>query len=271
VPASLSETAPPSAARPRRGTGDVLSVVDAVRADIVQGVLQPGTRITEAALAERYGVSRVPVREALRGLEAEGFVDSRPNVGSRVAEIPVDEADDLFAVREALEISTARRAAARARARFGGTGAGDRARAEADDDGWRRVRSSLEQLLDEGDAAIAAGDLDRLVELNERFHIGVAELSRSSTLATLLRQLSRKIEWLYALDAFSRGKRLWPDHRVILAAIDAGDPDRAAELMGRHVRESRVGYLSRTASAEVVEELRAAPVPVVVPVVGGTA
>jgi DNA-binding GntR family transcriptional regulator len=239
----------------------VLSVVDAVRADIVQGVLQPGTRITEAALAERYGVSRVPVREALRGLEAEGFVESRPNVGSRVAEIPFDEADDLFAVREALEISTARRAAGRARARFGGgddeaAGGGD-----ADDD-WRRVRRSLEQLLDEGDAAVARGDLDRLVDLNERFHIGIAELSRSSTLATLLRQLSRKIEWLYALDEFSRGKRLWPDHRVILAAIDAGDADRAAELMGRHVRESRVGYLGRTAPAEVVEQLRAAPVPV---------
>jgi DNA-binding GntR family transcriptional regulator len=247
----------------------VLSVVDAVRADIVQGVLQPGTRITEAALAERYGVSRVPVREALRGLEAEGFVESRPNVGSRVAEIPFDEADDLFAVREALEISTARRAAGRARARFSdgggdraGGGGGGGADADADDD-WRRVRRSLEQLLDEGDAAVARDDLDRLVDLNERFHIGIAELSRSSTLATLLRQLSRKIEWLYALDEFSRGKRLWPDHRVILAAIDAGDADRAAELMGRHVRESRVGYLGRTAPAEVVEQLRAAPVPVV--------
>ncbi|TWX37426.1 GntR family transcriptional regulator [Frigoribacterium sp. ACAM 257] len=241
-----------------------MSVVDAVRADIVQGVLQPGTRITEAALAERYGVSRVPVREALRGLEAEGFVESRPNVGSRVAEIPFDEADDLFAVREALEISTARRAAGRARARFGGgggEGGGAGATAGGADDDWHRVRQSLEQLLDEGDAAVVAGDLDRLVDLNERFHIGIAELSRSRTLATLLRQLSRKIEWLYALDEFSRGKRLWPDHRVILAAIDAGDADRAAELMGRHVRESRVGYLGRTAPAEVVEQLRAAPVP----------
>jgi len=233
----------------------------------VQGVLQPGTRITEAALAERYGVSRVPVREALRGLEAEGFVESRPNVGSRVAEIPFDEADDLFAVREALEISTARRAAGRARARFSGGDDQAAGGGGADADDWRRVRRSLEQLLDEGDAAVDAGDLDRLVELNERFHIGIAELSRSSTLATLLRQLSRKIEWLYALDEFSRGKRLWPDHRVILAAIDAGDADRAAELMGRHVRESRVGYLGRSAPAEVVEQLRAAPVPSA----GGTA
>jgi len=233
----------------------VLSIVDAVRADIVAGVLQPGTRITEAALAERYGVSRVPVREALRGLEAEGFVESRPNVGSTVAAIPVDEADDLFAVREALEIATARRAALRARSLFS---------SDVPPDDWWRVRRGLEQILDDGDAAVERGDLDRLVELNERFHLGVAELSGSTTLGTLLRQLSAKIEWLYALDAFSRGKRLWPDHRRILAAVDAGDVDRAAELMGWHVRESRLGYLSRTAPREVVDELRSTP-PVVVP------
>ena len=227
-----------------------VSLLDAVRREIVTGALQPGTRITEASLADRHGVSRVPVREALRGLEAEGFVESTPNVGSRVAEIPVDEADDLFAVREALEIATARRAATRARALF---------TVDAPPEDWWRTRRSLERILADGDQAVADDDLDRLVGLNERFHFGVAELSGSSTLATLLRQLSRKIEWLYALDTFSRGKRLWPDHRVILSAIDAGDPDGAAERMGWHVRESRIGYLSRTVPASVVDELRATP------------
>ena len=225
----------------------MLSVLDAVRADIIAGVLQPGTRVTEASLAERHGVSRVPVREALRALEAEGFVESRPNVGSRIAQIPVDEADDLFAVREALEMSTARRAATRARELF---------TQESRPEEWWRLRSGLEAILDEGDAAIEAGELERLVELNERFHLGIAELSGSATLATLLRQLSRKIEWLYALDAFSRGKRLWPDHRAILAAIDSGDADRATELMGWHVRESRIGYLSRSVPPAVVDRLR---------------
>lgn len=229
----------------------MLSLLDAVRADIIAGVLQPGTRITEASLAERHGVSRVPVREALRALEAEGFVESRPNVGSRVARIPVDEADDLFAVREALEISTARRAATRARQLFSH---------DSPPEEWWRVRRELEAILDDGDAAVEADELERLVDLNERFHFGVAELSGSMTLATLLRQLSRKIEWLYALDTFSRGKRLWPDHRAILAAIDAGDEGRAAELMGWHVRESRIGYLSRTVPPAVVDDLRSRPV-----------
>lgn len=225
------------------GTG----VLDAIRRDIVAGELRPGTRVTEAFLAERYGVSRMPVREALRGLEGEGFVESRPNAGSRIAEIPFDEADDLFAVRESLEIATARRAALRARTLFA---------ADAPPADWWERRRAIGALLDEGDAAVERGELAMLVELNDRFHVLVAELSGSRTLATLLRQLSRKIEWLYATDTFSRGKRLWPDHRHILAAIDAGDAEQAAERMGWHVRESRIGYAARS-SADRAAALRA--------------
>jgi DNA-binding GntR family transcriptional regulator len=229
-------------------------VLDAIRRDVVSGALPPGTRVTEAFLAERYGVSRMPVREALRGLEGEGFVESRPNAGSRIAPIPFDEADDLFAVRESLEIATARRAALRARTVFA---------AETPPADWWERRRALGAVLDEGDAAVERDELSLLVDLNDRFHVLVAELSGSRTLATLLRQLSRKIEWLYATDTFSRGKRLWPDHRRILAAIDAGDADRAAELMGWHVRESRIGYAARS-SPDRAEALRVSgPAPTV--------
>lgn len=212
------------------------SVLDAVRRDIILGVLQPGTRITEVALAERYGVSRIPVREALRGLESEGFVLSRPNAGSTVAPIPVDDADDLFAVREAIEIATARRAAKRARALFD---------LDTPPEDWWRTRRMLAVILDEGDAAVDADTLELLPDLNNRFHLGIAALGGSPSLGVLLRQLSGKIEWLYASDEHSRGKRIWPEHRVILAAIDSGDQERAAQLMGWHVRQSRIGYLSR--------------------------
>ncbi len=172
---------------------------------------------------------------------------SRPNVGSRIADIPFDEADDLFAVRESLETATARRAATRARTLF------DQATRPRTGGGAPGARRRPRR----GDAAVEREDLDQLVDLNERFHLLVAELSGSATLATLLRQLSRKIEWLYALDTFSRGKRLWPDHRRILAAIDAGDVDGAAERMAWHVRESRIGYAARS-SPEQADALREA-------------
>lgn len=216
--------------------GRPVSVQDAIRRDIIAGVLTPGARITEASLAQRYDVSRVPVREALRGLESEGFIDSRPHVGSRVAPIPVHDADDLFAVREALEVATARSAARRAAALYSG---------DESPESWWHTRREIAALLDAGDAHVAADDLDPLVAINDQIHIAIAELSGSATMTRLLRQLSWKIEWLYAAAVQPRGKRLWPEHRVIVSAIDAGDGERAAALMAAHVRESRIGYLLR--------------------------
>jgi DNA-binding GntR family transcriptional regulator len=211
-------------------------VQDAVRRDIITGVLTPGARVTETALAERYQVSRVPVREALRGLESEGFVESRPHAGSRVAAIPVADADELFALRETLEVSIVRRAALRAAALW---------TTDEEPQDWWRERRKIAASLDAGDECVARDDLDPLVELNDLIHLGIARLSGSDTLFWVLRQLSWKIEWLYAAGTQPRGKRLWPDHRLIVSAIDAGDADRAASLMATHVRESRIGYLAR--------------------------
>lgn len=211
-------------------------VQDEIRRDIILGTLPAGTRITETALAKSYGISRVPVREALRALEAEGFVESRPFAGSTVSAIPVDDADDLFAVREALEAATARRAARKAASQLS-TGTPD---AE-----WWKRRKELAEILDAGDAAIAQDRLGVLPELNTRFHQGVAELSGSASLSALLRQISAKIEWLYASDIDSRGKESWAEHRTIMAAIDAGNVRGAEQGMGGHVHQSRTGYLSR--------------------------
>ncbi len=211
---------------------------DAIRRDIISGALAPGTRVTEAALAARYGVSRVPIREALRTLGAEGFVESRPYAGSTVAEIPLDDAEDLFAVRGVIEATIARRAARRARDHFVSA---------APSVEWWAARRALADILDEGDRAVAADAVADLPELNIRFHLGVAELAGSTSLTALLRQISGKIEWLYAADVDNRGKQSWGEHRRIIAAVDAGDEAEAAHLMGGHVESSQRGYLERFA------------------------
>ena len=211
---------------------------DAIRRDIIFGILTPGTRITEAALARKYGISRVPVREALRTLEAEGFVDSRPYAGSTVSNIPVDEADDLFAVRTVVEAATARRAAACAARQLA---------AGIPDETWWAARGRIAGILAAGDKAVAEGALATLPELNVRFHLAVAELADSHSLTALLRQLAGKIEWLYAADVDNRGKDSWSEHRTLMAAVDSGDAARAEELMVSHVAQSREGYLSRFA------------------------
>lgn len=216
-------------------------VQDEIRRDIIFGSLPPGTRVTETALATKYGISRVPVREALRALEAEGFVESKPYAGSTVSKIPVDDAEDLFFVREALESATARRAARRAAAQFD---------SGAPSSEWWNARKLLAGILDEGDAAVAQNRLDLLPELNIRFHLGIAELSGSSSLTALLRQIAGKIEWLYATDVDNRGKDSWGEHRSIIAAIDAGNFADAEKLMANHVHQSKEGYLDRFSSEQ---------------------
>src|SRR5690242_21918130 len=98
------------------GTGRRISaqvVCTAIRDDIVAGFFEPGSRLTEELLARRYGVSRVPVREALRTLESEGFVTTRRHAGACVAEPTEQEAADLLELRLLLEPLAAARAARR--------------------------------------------------------------------------------------------------------------------------------------------------------------
>lgn len=211
------------------------AVTKRIRDDIISGALPSGSRLTETALAARYEVSRMPVRESLRALAAEGLVEIRPYAGARVAALPDDDAADLFAVRIELEAATARRAGERARRQITG---GD------PDPGWWEVRRGIAAVLEQGDAAIAAGDLVSLAPLNMRFHQGVAELSGSMALASVLEQISGRIEWLYSVNVTRRGQGAWSEHHQIMQAIDAGDPPQASERMRQHVQGSRDSYFT---------------------------
>ena len=212
-----------------------LDVAAQIRTDIIQGRLEPGAKLREVALAERYEVSRIPIREALRALEADGLVESRKFSGSVVAPSPVEDAEDLFEIRIVLESATAKRAARRA--------------AELSADGehdarWSEIRAEISEILETGDVVIEQERFEDLAMLNMRFHFAVAELSGSLSFISLLRQISGKIEWLYSLNLMRRGPQAWPEHREIIAAIDAGQVEHAAEVMARHVRRSRDSYFA---------------------------
>ena len=206
-----------------------------IRTDIIKGKLEPGAKLREVALAERYEVSRIPIREALRALEADGLVESRKFSGSVVAPSPAEDAEDLFEIRIVLESATAKRAARRAAELSAG---GDH------DAKWSEIRAEINEILEAGDAVIAEERFEDLAVLNMRFHFAVAELSGSLSFISLLRQISGKIEWLYSLNLMRRGPQAWPEHREIIAAIDAGQVEQAAEVMARHVRRSRDSYFA---------------------------
>ena len=212
-----------------------LDVAAQIRTDIIQGRLEPGAKLREVALAEHYEVSRIPIREALRALEADGLVESRKYSGSVVAPSPVEDAEDLFEIRIVLESATAKRAARRAAELSAG---GDH------DAKWSEIRAEINEILEAGDAVIAEERFEDLAVLNMRFHFAIAELSGSLSFISLLRQISGKIEWLYSLNLMRRGPQAWPEHREIIAAIDAGQVEQAAEVMARHVRRSRDSYFA---------------------------
>src|SRR5437667_11357451 len=132
------------------------SVYDALIDLIVGGELPPGQHMVETDLARQLGVSRQPVREALHRLEAEGWVDLRPNQGAFV-HVPTDqEVDQLLDVRELLEVETSRLAA-----RAVTTGQVARLRA----------------ICRDGETAVAAGDTERFVTLNNSFHAALADIA----------------------------------------------------------------------------------------------
>ncbi|MFC5751412.1 GntR family transcriptional regulator [Actinomadura rugatobispora] len=199
-------------------------VCKAVRDDIIRGVLRPGERLTEGALAERYGVSRVPVREALRTLDAEGFVTTRPYVGTFVGELTEEEAADLLAVRGLLEPLCAVRAAARR---------------------TPEQLGRLKELVLLGQDAVREGRLDEVTRLNSRFHEVLAEASGSATLKQLITQLSQKIAWVYAVELPRRAHDSWDEHAEICAAVEAGDADRARAVVERHIARAESAYRLR--------------------------
>lgn len=197
-------------------------VCDEVRKWIITGRLEPGARLVENAIAEELGVSRGPVREAIRRLDREGFVVLSPRRGAAVADVSVREALDCYDVRMALEAVAAGLAAER----------------HTDDD-----LGTMREVLDEGNAMLAAGRWDVLARLNNDFHVALAEASRNRQLVELMGQYGKRIAWMFARSAEQRGRMAWAEHAGIVAAIAAGDVDRASANARSHIEQSRQQFV----------------------------
>jgi DNA-binding GntR family transcriptional regulator len=198
-------------------------VTEALREDVLSGFFAPGSRLREVTLLERYGVSRVPVREALRALAGEGFVDLRPNAGATVAQVPLDDVADLFTVRSVVEGLTAARCARRV---------------AAGDDGFV---AELRSLVAQGPVADVPGG----ARLTAQFHDTLARESGSPSLAVVLRQVSERIRWAYSTTVPQSADRAWNEHGRIVDAIAAGDADLAERRMQDHLDLARGSFTPR--------------------------
>lgn len=201
---------------------------DVVRAGIVDGTFELGARLPEEDVAERAGVSRTPVREALRRLAAEGFVTFIPNRGAQVASWTDQDLEEIFELRALLESHAAGLAATRV------------APAQL---------LEMHDLADEMERAATratAPSLDRVAELNTRFHHTILAAADSGRLRTLLETvivipLVHRTFHRYTTEALRRSMH---HHRELLAAFEAAEADWAATVMRTHVLAARAVLLA---------------------------
>ncbi|MEO6880787.1 MAG: GntR family transcriptional regulator [Mycobacteriaceae bacterium] len=189
-------------------------VLSVLRQRIVNGDYPPGERLTEDRLAEDFGVSRNPVREALRVAEAEGFVIMVPRRGAVVASPDATTIADLFAMRERLETLAARLAAERA---------------------TPSCVAGLRDLLDDARIATDGLDLAKVSELNSAFHLRVIEISGNRWLASIASALYMHVQWVFRIGAAQRAPHSWIEHIRLVDTIEAGDPDAAEVAALAHV------------------------------------
>ncbi len=193
---------------------------------IVEGEYLPDERLVEEHLAERLGVSRTPVRQALTMLEAEGLVEIAPNKGAVVCSFSIEDVWDIYDLRAVLEGYAARRAADR-------VGAEELRRlGEAVEE---QARIAPEKALDREEA------IRRIVDANQRFHSGIIEASRNGRLGKLLQRtvempLMFKAFFWYTPKELSISNHY---HRRILHSLESGDGERAEIVMKEHVYEGR--------------------------------
>jgi DNA-binding GntR family transcriptional regulator len=202
-------------------------VITEMRRRIISGELPAGGSLSEIALAESFGVSRTPVREALKQLQTEGLVEIRPRVGTFVTAPSRREITELFEMKELLE-----GAAARLLARRGRVPELDR----------------LEENLAEADAAVEADDKERYAELVEEFHdlliTGADNAKLEAHYRILMNQLAYSRLVKTSLSQPGRALQSEREHHNVLELIIAKDGDSAERVMRDHVRASRLALMA---------------------------
>ncbi|HRY13204.1 MAG TPA: GntR family transcriptional regulator [Syntrophomonadaceae bacterium] len=194
-------------------------VLDAIRTAIMNGVLQPRERLMEIQLAEELGVSRTPIREALRKLELEGFIVMVPRKGAYVADLSFKDIADVFEIRAALEGLAAGLAAERI---------------------TEEELETMERLIVGKQEAINSGDIDKLVEVDTKFHELLYQSSRNDRLATIISNLREQIQRfrLTSLSFPGRNKESLREHKQLLEAIQARDSQLARQLAQEHIENA---------------------------------
>lgn len=191
-------------------------IAAAIREEILRGDLEPGASARQDEIAARFSVSRVPVREALRSLVAEGLMTCEPQKGFRVARLAPEEAREILQIRSLLEVQALQ---------------------------WAFEHISQDS-IETAERALTRSEwtqsIDEWSEMNSRFHAAILSPCGKPQLLALIRQLNNRVDryirLLVALaDYRSRAER---EHRAILATIGVGNLEAATSLLKQHIEDT---------------------------------
>lgn len=197
--------------------------LDKIETAIMKGDLAPGTKISEVLLAKTFGISRGPLREAIRRLEGRGLLEIIPHVGARVVTLSVDDLLEVFDIREALEGMACRLAAER-----------------MTDSEIAAMEAVLER--HSNDDALKAGEAYYQEPGDYDFHYRIAHGAKNRRIAELLCGEMYHLIRIYRYRAGAvpgRAPEALDEHRKILAALQARDGALAETLMREHIRRAR--------------------------------
>ena len=213
------------------------TVFNTLRQAILKGELKPGERLMEIALAERLGVSRTPIREAMRKLEQEGLVVMIPRRGAQVANITEKDLNDVLEVRIALENVAIEKACAR-----------------MTEEEMRRLWLAAKEF----EHTIAEGNLVKLAEADVAFHEVIYQASDNKRLIQVLNNMREQI-YRYRVEYLKEGETrdvLVKEHEELTKAIRERDVERAKQLSFQHIENQRMAIM-RSIEAEDAERERA--------------
>ncbi|HIQ98813.1 MAG TPA: GntR family transcriptional regulator [Candidatus Scybalocola faecavium] len=199
-------------------------VFNTLRDAILRGDLEPGERLMEIALANRLGVSRTPIREAIRKLELEGLVVMIPRRGAQVASITQKDLQDVLEVRTSLEDLAVRLAC-------------ERIRPEQVD--------QMKEALKNFEAALKGTDVTVIARADVDFHDVIFSSTGNARLVQILNNLREQM-YRYRLEYlkdFSSHERLLQEHKELLAAIEGHDQENAARIIRTHIYNQEISVI----------------------------
>ncbi|NPV69841.1 MAG: GntR family transcriptional regulator [Firmicutes bacterium] len=214
-------------------------VYEYLKEKIVSNELKPGEPIRIERVAEELGISKTPVREALKKLVAKGLAETKPNSGARVARLDLDELEQIFLVRRELEKLATRLAA------------------EKID---KPAIAKLRRLADDMEKARIAGDTKLYGRLNKEFHSTIYYSCKADVIIRLINDLwdrSERSRWVFAMlpDRFELSNQ---EHYEIVESLERGDAERACQLIDKQKTDGFFPLIRLLKEYEKIQSVAAA-------------